>query len=160
VKYVSPQVWASREGRAYEMPRDFDLLLSIFPFEKKWYAERVPNFRVEFVGHPMIERYAEQTQKIGSNSEPEVLLLPGSRTRELKKHLPVLVEAIREMRKSAQFRCRMVLPSESLRQLASTIASLDQIETQVGGLAESLSQATIALASSGTVTMECAYFRV
>ena len=42
IKYVSPQVWASREKRAYQIARDFDLLLSIFPFEKAWYAKRVP----------------------------------------------------------------------------------------------------------------------
>src|SRR6266704_744940 len=57
VQYVSPQVWASREGRGRKMARDYDLLLSIFPLEKEWYAKRVPGFRVEFVGHPIVERY-------------------------------------------------------------------------------------------------------
>jgi lipid-A-disaccharide synthase len=58
VKFVSPQVWASRPGRAYRMPHDLDLLLSIFPFEKDWYARRVPKLRVEFVGHPMVGRFS------------------------------------------------------------------------------------------------------
>ena len=58
VQYVSPQVWASRPGRAKDMARDFDLLLTIFAFEKPWYAERVPEFRVEFVGHPAIDRFS------------------------------------------------------------------------------------------------------
>ena len=49
IQFISPQVWASREGRAYKLAGDFDLLLSIFPFEKKWYARRVPGFRVEFI---------------------------------------------------------------------------------------------------------------
>jgi lipid-A-disaccharide synthase len=158
VKYVSPQVWASRPGRANEMPRDFDLLLSIFPFEKAWYKERIPNFRVEFVGHPMVDRYAGRSFARGN--EKEVLLLPGSRTRELRKHLPPMIEAIQQMRTSATFRCRMVLPSEGLRTLAATVAPLDGIEVGVGNLPERLSQATVAIASSGTVTMECAYFRV
>ncbi len=57
VQYVSPQVWASRPGRVRTMERDLDLLLSIFPFEKAWYAEHAPKLRVEFVGHPMMERY-------------------------------------------------------------------------------------------------------
>src|SRR5690349_4775250 len=57
IQYVSPQVWASREGRAYQMAKDFDLLLSIFPFEKDWYVERVPQLQVEFVGNPIIDRY-------------------------------------------------------------------------------------------------------
>ena len=57
VQYVSPQVWASRPGRARAMARDFDLLLAIFPFEKEWYAQRVPGFPVEFVGHPIVDRH-------------------------------------------------------------------------------------------------------
>jgi lipid-A-disaccharide synthase len=56
VQFVSPQVWASRPGRANLLAADYDLLLSIFPFEKDWYAQRVPKLRVEFVGHPMVER--------------------------------------------------------------------------------------------------------
>ncbi|SVC33507.1 uncharacterized protein METZ01_LOCUS286361, partial [marine metagenome] len=40
--YVSPQLWAWREGRVHAIARDIDLMLSIFPFEKEWYAERVP----------------------------------------------------------------------------------------------------------------------
>ncbi|MGA2662165.1 MAG: hypothetical protein ABSH34_32195, partial [Verrucomicrobiota bacterium] len=59
IQYVSPQVWASREGRAYRMARDYDLLLSIIPFESAWFAKRVPGFRVQFVGHPMVERYRQ-----------------------------------------------------------------------------------------------------
>src|SRR4051794_2722794 len=57
VQYVSPQVWASRPGRAEKMAKDFDLLLSIFPFEKRWYEKRTPGFRVEFVGHPIVDRH-------------------------------------------------------------------------------------------------------
>src|SRR5947208_3081371 len=49
IQYVSPQVWASRESRAYKMAEDFDLLLTIFPFEKDWYANRLPDFPVKFV---------------------------------------------------------------------------------------------------------------
>src|SRR5206468_3305457 len=45
IQYVSPQVWASRPGRAYKMPKAYDLLLTIFPFEKDWYASRVPKLK-------------------------------------------------------------------------------------------------------------------
>ncbi|MBC8097770.1 MAG: lipid-A-disaccharide synthase, partial [Akkermansiaceae bacterium] len=57
VQFVSPQVWASRAGRAYQLERDYDLLLSIFPFEQDWYAQKTPGVRVEFVGHPMVGRF-------------------------------------------------------------------------------------------------------
>ncbi len=65
IQYVSPQVWASREGRAYQMARDYDLVLSIFPFEKAWYAKRVPQLRVEFIGHPIAERYGDGARDEG-----------------------------------------------------------------------------------------------
>jgi lipid A disaccharide synthetase len=58
VQYISPQVWASRPSRAYKMARDFDQLLSIFPFEKDWYARYTPDFQVEYVGHPLVDRYS------------------------------------------------------------------------------------------------------
>jgi lipid-A-disaccharide synthase len=119
---------------------------------------------VEFVGHPLIDRYAgEEEVRVSSRRllPEEVLLLPGSRVRELKKHLPAMVEAVQLMRARGQdFTCRMVLPSESLRKLAAVVAPLDGIEIQIGGLAEALQNARVAIASSGTVTMECAYFRV
>ena len=55
--YVSPQLWAWDEGRVHQIANDIDLMLSIFPFEKDWYAERVPEFPVEFVGHPLVDRF-------------------------------------------------------------------------------------------------------
>ena len=57
VYYVSPQLWAWHQSRVHQIARDVDLLLSIFPFEKSWYAGRVPGFRVEYVGHPMKDRF-------------------------------------------------------------------------------------------------------
>lgn len=161
VYYVSPQIWAWHESRVHQIARDVDLLLSIFPFEKDWYARRAPRLQVEFVGHPLIDRYhGRATAVMSATALPEVLLLPGSRVRELKKHLPAMVDAIKAMRLSANFTCRMVLPSDNLRALAASTAPLDGIEVQVGGLAEALERANVAIASSGTVTMECAYFRV
>jgi lipid-A-disaccharide synthase len=59
IQYVSPQVWASRETRVQQMARDFDLVLSIFPFERDWYAARAPGLHVEFVGHPIVDRYKQ-----------------------------------------------------------------------------------------------------
>src|SRR5262249_7126933 len=66
IQYVSPQVWASREGRARQMAEDFDLLLSIFPFEKEWYAKRASRLKVEYVGHPMLDRYGVRKESARS----------------------------------------------------------------------------------------------
>ena len=164
VQYVSPQVWASRPGRAKSMARDYDLLLSIFPFEKKWYADRVPEMRVEFVGHPIVDRHANaQRETRNAESEtPLVLLLPGSRPGELRRHLPVLAPAAQLVSAQRAVRLRMVLPDAGLLALAREIAGdhLRNVDLRVGGLQESLAEATVALASTGTVTMECAWFGV
>jgi lipid-A-disaccharide synthase len=165
IQYVSPQVWASREGRAYQMARDYDAVLSIFPFEMDWYAKRVPQLRVEFVGHPIAERYGEGRGERGegrrAKGTPMLLLLPGSRTSELARHLPVMIGALALIRAQvANLRVRMVLPSESLVQQAKALGLPVNLEVQVGGLPESLAEADLAIASTGTVTTECAYFGV
>jgi lipid-A-disaccharide synthase len=175
IQYVSPQVWASRPGRARQMAKDFDLLLSIFPFEKEWYAARVPDFRVEFVGHPMIDRYAKKQEQKSEEitaspkpssilhppSSPLILMLPGSRTGELNHHLPVLRDAWPMIQKTVPgVRARMALSEERLVQQAKTFGLPADLEIRLGGLAESLAQADLAIASTGTVTMECACFGV
>jgi lipid-A-disaccharide synthase len=166
VQYVSPQVWASRPGRARSMARDYDLLLAIFPFEKSWYAQRVPNFRVEFVGHPIADRYGKVGNRLSNakstNADPpSILLLPGSRNGELKRHLPPMLGALENiLREKPAVRVRMVLPSASLERLARSYTIPTGVEIQIGGLHEAFRDATIAIASTGTVTMECAYFGV
>src|SRR5258705_12336599 len=101
IQYVSPQVWASREGRAYQMARDCELVLSILPFEKEWYAKRVPQLRVEFVGNPVVDRFPNPQSLVRSPESaaiPRVLLLPGSRPAEVMRHLPVMRRALAIMR--------------------------------------------------------------
>ena len=63
IQYVSPQVWASRESRARKMARDFDLLMSIFPFEQEWYATHASGITVEYVGHPILDRFATEEDR-------------------------------------------------------------------------------------------------
>lgn len=165
IQYVSPQVWASREGRAYQLERDCDLLLSIFPFEKDWYAKRVPRLRVEFVGHPMVDRHGAgrgtRGQGQGPGAMPMVLLLPGSRPGELRRHLPVLAEAAKIIAARREVVFRMVLPHESLLQSVRAFEQvIPRLELQVGRLDEALQAAAVALTKSGTITLECAYFGV
>src|SRR5262249_32973751 len=139
---------------------DYDLLLSIFPFEKDWYAARNPLLPVEFVGHPMLDRFAGQSSRFKvQSSSPLVLLLPGSRADELRRHLPVMLGAWKSIRaKLPASRAKMVLSNESLAQLAKTFGA--DLETQIGDLPRALAEADLAIASTGTVTMECAYFGV
>jgi lipid-A-disaccharide synthase len=170
IQYVSPQVWASRESRAFQMARDYDLLLSIFPFEQDWYARRVPEFRVEFVGHPILDRYARDTRESASpaatavatpDDRVQILLLPGSRAGELRRHLPIILGAFELLQQSMPpLGALMVLPNHSIAEQAKSFRLPAELEIQVGGLRAALEQADLAIASTGTVTMECAYFGV
>jgi lipid-A-disaccharide synthase len=196
VQYVSPQVWASRPGRGRKMARDIDLLLCLFPFETEWYAQRVPGLRVEWVGHPICDRYPQQWEALASKDSgeppddrpPLLLLLPGSRRSELQRHLPVMLEATRKLAGRKPLRVRIVLPGDHLLPMARQIAeqsgarlqsdagdsatrqrlslalgakgSHPTIPLEVGGLATALEEARVAIASTGTVTLECALFGV
>src|SRR5437764_794677 len=104
-----PKCWASRPARARQLELDVDLLLSIFPFEKAWYARHAPRLRVEFVGHPMVDRFAMDDLRCARGSAGEtsianrkslMLLLPGSRVEELRRHLPVMMAAARLIQKA------------------------------------------------------------
>ncbi len=197
VQFVSPQVWASRPGRARRLADDYDLLLSIFPFEKDWYAQRVPQLRVEFVGHPMVGRFAKDDLRwthregatAGLHHPPQIVLLPGSRKSELKRHLPPMLDALKTVQeKFPTARTKMILPGDHLlpmveweiaRRLQLMVRQARQagpptlagtqgfaqkcfpdLELQIGSLPAALAQADIAIAKTGTVTMECAFFGV
>ncbi|MGB0579010.1 MAG: lipid-A-disaccharide synthase [Limisphaerales bacterium] len=156
VQFVSPQVWASRPGRADNLAKNFDQLLCILPFEKAWWNQRLPDFPVNFVGHPIVGRH-RMTKR--SPESPVVALMPGSRQGELRKHLPTIVEAARRIGDSVSF--RMLLPSEEALQLAQPF--IDQIpncSASVGKPATILNEATVALSKTGTITLECALFGV
>ena len=157
VQFVSPQVWASRAGRAYTLAQNHDLLLSIFPFEKAWYARRVPKLRVEFVGHPMIGR--SQRSEVGSRrSEAScVVLLPGSRADEVRRHLPVVTGAFELLRcEVPALTGKIILPTQQLAETIKAAGLPTGLEIQIGGLTDALAQADLAITKSGTVTMECA----
>ncbi|HEY5232669.1 MAG TPA: lipid-A-disaccharide synthase [Verrucomicrobiae bacterium] len=172
VQFISPQVWASRPRRANRLAADCDLLLSIFPFEKDWYAQRVPQLRVEFVGNPMVDRFSRRSR--GNEAQlkekletphvvpcKNILLLPGSRRSELKNHLPAMLGALKLIQeKLPSAKAKMVLPDDSLVQLAKSLGVTANVEIQIGDLPQALAQADIAIAKTGTVTMECAFFGV
>jgi lipid-A-disaccharide synthase len=160
IQYISPQLWAWNEARVHGIARDIDLLLSIFPFEKNWYAERVSHLEVEFVGHPLVDRHPDPSPT-ARPGRLNLLILPGSREKEITRHLPPIAAAVRRLQSENDLAVSMVLPSDDLTALAKSIApGVGEWKLQVGELTEALKNADAAIASSGTVTMECAWFRV
>ena len=166
IQFVSPQVWASRPWRTKQLAADYDLLLSIFPFEKEWYAKRVPQLPVEFVGHPMLDRIQNSESRIQNpeskkqDERPTILLLPGSRKSELGNHLPIMLGAWKYIQGQLPgVRAKMILPDERIRELAAS-AEQAGVEIQIGNLPLALAKADLAITKTGTVTMECAFFGV
>lgn len=166
VYYVSPQVWAWRSGRVHAMAECIDLLLSILPFERDWYAQHSPRgLRVDYVGHPSVTEipalpYAPEQDLIA--------LLPGSREGEIQSLLPDLLRAA-VILKGRHSGLRFELPlAEPLRKspLARTLLdpagalgenlktlgdSLRVVETPAH---ETLRRARFAFVASGTATLE------
>ncbi len=163
VQYVSPQVWASRPSRARTLARDLNLLISILPLEKSWYAARYPDFRVDYVGHPIVDRHPTATHHPApTGSPPRAVLLPGSRPSEIARHWPAMVDAAELVNATTPADWIAVFPYEELRSEALRLRDGQRIRLQsrVGGLSEELSRATLAIASTGTVTLECALWKV
>ncbi len=162
VKYISPQVWASRAGRARDIARDYDLLVSIFPFEKPWYAQRTPKLPVEFVGHPLVDAFLKFSQDRSewtpSARPPCFLFLPGSRKGEIKHHMHVMVETLQLIQKKfPNARARIVSPSELIATLVKSTSPPGMFEIQVGGLLPALAEADVCISKTGTITQECMF---
>lgn len=173
-QFVSPQVWASRPGRAFVLAEHYDLLLSIFPFEQDWYARLVPNLRVEFVGHPLVDRIAKLKPTVANRptaavagatpsairhraSSPRILLLPGSRTDEVRRHWPVLLATLELLRREfPALEAQTILPDPALATLARGIGAPAGLEIRVGEVLPALLETDLAITKSGTVTLECA----
>ena len=162
VKYISPQVWASRASRAQQIARDYDLMVAIFPFEKPWYTQRVPKLAVQFVGHPLVDAFLkfskDRSERNASSRPPCFLFLPGSRKGEIKHHMPVLVETLQLIQqKVPNVRARIVSPSELIAKLVKSHCPPGRFEIQVGGLLPALAEADVCISKTGTVTQECMF---
>ncbi len=96
--FVSPQVWASRPGRVKVLKRFVQKMFVIFPFEETLYRDAgVP---VEFVGHPLLDLIPAPDENKMQSIPPLIGLLPGSRSSELRRHLPLFYSAFASLRKS------------------------------------------------------------
>ena len=157
IYYISPQVWAWNRGRIKKMARVIDLVLCIFPFESDLYA--ASGLRAVFVGHPMIERL--ETQKIDSPRDPNLIgLFPGSRSREVRKIFPLMIEVARLLlRHNPTLRFRVAAASEKLAlELNEQLSDRHAIEINVGQAAVIMQQAFVGIVASGSATLEAAYF--
>jgi lipid-A-disaccharide synthase len=154
--YISPQIWAWKAGRRFEMAKHLDAMAVIFPFEVQSYADT--SLPVEFVGHPFVED--DYHAPVGFDASGPVLLLPGSRRQAVARIFPAIIAGYGRFAANHADRAAVVLyPSEEIEGLLRNL-----LERTPAGLAERISlQATGApvaasavLTSSGTMSMHCA----
>jgi lipid-A-disaccharide synthase len=159
IYYISPQVWAWNRRRVKKMACFIDLVLCIFPFETDLYA--ASGLRAVFVGHPMIERL--ERQKIGTQRDPNLIgLFPGSRSREVRKIFPVMMEAARRLLQlNSTLRFEVAAASESLaREMNEQLPDRHSIAIIAGETAAIMQRAFVGIVASGSATLEAAYFRM
>lgn len=163
--YISPQIWASREGRITKIKRDIDQMHVILPFEKDFY-EKKHGYPVHFVGHPLID--AIENTKLMAESEfrtnynlnsnkPIIALLPGSRKQEVQKMLSVML-SVKEDFPQYQFVIAGApsLPDDFYKPFLGD-SDVGYVSNQTYSL---LKHAHAALVTSGTATLETALFRI
>src|SRR5262249_26815066 len=164
IYYISPQVWAWNRGRIKRMAHWIDLVLCIFPFEVDLYNQA--GLRALFVGHPMIERL--QTRKTNDERDPHLIgLFPGSRSREVRKIFPVMLETARKLQKrNPNLRFEVAAASEQLTgEIKAAIAELgpgqkESFQIKVYETAAIMQRAWAGMLASGSATLEAAYFRL
>jgi lipid-A-disaccharide synthase len=164
IYYICPQFWAWRPWRANLVRRRFTLALCIFHFEEKFYADAgVP---VKFIGHPLVGNVKSTMtrelfcKKYGlEDGSPILTILPGSRRGEIAHHVPVLVEALAEIRRTLPGGFEVVVavaPGLDLERLKMKFPAQWQVKFLEDDTYNALQAADLAIVSSGTATVETA----
>jgi len=157
VYLVAPQVWAWRKGRLPKMRRLIDRLLCIFPFEKDFFEKH--GISADYIAHPLTRMVrpsaspVELQRKFGVPAGSElVAVLPGSREGEIERHLPVLLDAVRRLSGPSRSFIAALPPriAEKFRERFSSAS----IQVREGETWDVLACSDLALAASGTVTIE------
>lgn len=165
IHYVSPKIWVWREYRIKKIRKATDKILAILPFEVEYYKNR-HNFEAIYVGHPLAKNISleidrsKYKKRLGlENVELPILsVLPGSRTTEVTRLLPLFLDAIEKLQESGyKFKAIMPLAKPSLKpifdQYNSQIRSLG-IEVLETNSHDVLKASDLSLLASGTATLE------
>ncbi|HRO47470.1 lipid-A-disaccharide synthase [Agriterribacter sp.] len=157
IYYISPQVWAWKENRVHTIKQCVDKMLVILPFEKDFYKKW--NYEVQYVGHPLVEVVDEwQAQHPNTVKTNIIALLPGSRRQEILKKLPVMLEVSRYFT-DHEFVVAMA-PGLDKEFYNNMLSGYSNVKAVSGKTYDLLMQATAALVTSGTATLETALFAV
>jgi lipid-A-disaccharide synthase len=163
--YVSPQLWAWKKGRVKQIKQYVTKMFVILPFEKEFYKKE--GLDVHFVGHPLLDAIAsfKNTSSLPQHKvwgDKKVLaLLPGSRTQEIKQMLPIMLQMIHQFPDYQFIIAGAPSKTEDFYQkIIQENGFEDRVILWKNRTYELLSQADLALVTSGTATLETALFEV
>lgn len=158
--YIPPQLWAWHESRIEVLKKYVDQVICIFPFEKEWYKKRGIN--VEFVGHPFLdlkEEMLSKTQFLKKHRIPEeaqiVSLFPGSRQKEVNRHLPIMLKTIKRLKKENE---KIVCIVGKAKDVTINMPNANYFIVEENTPVSALRYSDVAIVASGTVTLEAALF--
>ena len=162
--YILPQAWAWKRKRVHTIQQWTDRRFAILPFEQAFYKSY--GYEIDYVGHPILDAIAQRRHglkeaqefrsEFGLNKKPIIALLPGSRKQEIESKLPKMLSVLRHF-PDHQF---IVAGTESID--ASLYESILEGKAKVlfNSTYDILNNATVALVTSGTATLETALFNV
>jgi lipid-A-disaccharide synthase len=164
IYFVPPQIWAWAGWRIKKIKKSFDHVLCSLPFEPAWYHERGFAGAVH-IGHPYFDELAERVidasfvAELSSRPGPLVAILPGSRTQELTRNLPILLKAAAKLASDhPDVRFAVACLHAKHRNLASEILEASglavDVELHAGRTPELIRVADVAWAVSGSVGLE------
>lgn len=151
--YISPQVWAWGSGRVRKLARVVDRMAVILPFEERFFQSR--GIAAEFVGHPLVEDH-ELPEPVAQSRRAGVGLLPGSRTSEVRRILPILLSAAAEIRRRRpETRFSIGLSPFVPRRIYEKIVSRSGVTVEVEEKTHDImARSALLLSASGTATLE------
>ncbi|WP_297796811.1 lipid-A-disaccharide synthase [uncultured Marinobacter sp.] len=164
VHYVSPSVWAWRQKRIFKIAKSVNLMLTLFPFEARFYEEHdVP---VAFVGHPLANRIPMEPDTAGARqalgldeNKPVLAILPGSRSGEVERLGSLFLAAARWIQESRPD-LQLVIPCvnrDREKQVRGLVESLEvalPVTIVRGRSREVMAASDVVLLASGTATLE------
>lgn len=160
--YIAPKIWAWKEYRIKNIKRDVDELFSILPFEVPFFEQK-HNYPIHYVGNPTAQEVREYLSSNTHHPSPDthrpiIALLAGSRKQEIKSNLPAMIEASRHLTEDYDIVLTGApsIPEEYYLPFLKG-SSVRLVMNQTYSI---LSQATAALVTSGTATLETCMFRV
>lgn len=161
--YISPKIWAWKERRIKNIRRDVDCLYSILPFEKDFF-EKKHHYPITYVGNPTVDEISQWRKEHSASSRRDdlIALLPGSRRQEVADNLRrmLLAAAPIEGYRLSIAAAPAIDDSFYNNIIAASGIGQERVSLVRGGAFPLLAQATAALVTSGTATLETALFGV